>query len=247
MVDSHCKHRNRLYQPRESHSPCHKQHIQKSKTKSSTRTYYPGSEDYPYQSPEHQHQILRHNDDHKNKPSGRQHQQSHNCRHYTDSSYRYGFDSDEWESSSYSSTNSTDTFYERIPRYDRKHERRSSRRSSRGTLQSNSIFTPGCRGCQQQALTPKVCPHMEGQRKMSVSNHHEQRHHHQQQNPESQQTNENILQTKEFGELKKAVYNIINGFTRSLRNHEWYNDLDNFGTTKNGKHRNRESDWVQIY
>ncbi|VDO05770.1 unnamed protein product [Rodentolepis nana] len=250
MVDSYCKHRNRIYQRRESHSPRHRQHIHKSTTKSLTRNYYSGSGDYSYQSPERQHQILCYNEDRKNKPSGRR-----NSRHYMDNFYRYGFDSDESETSSYSSTNSTDTYYERIPRYDRKYARRRSRRSSHRTLRSKSIITPGCRGCQQQAVMPNVCPHVDEQRKISASydtlkqanSRHKQRHHHHKQHSESQQASENILQTKEFGELKRAVYNIINGFTRSLRNHEWYPDLDNFGANKNGKNKGRESDWVQIY
>lgn len=251
MVGSYSKHQGQPYQRRESHSPHQKNHTQRRKTESLTRNYYSGSGDHSFHSTKHHRQSLCNNEDRNQKYNSPQHHQSY-------SRQRYGLDTDEWETFSYSSSSSRSSSCKRIPRLESKHERRHSSRSPQRTSQSNLIFTPGCRGCQQQqAFIRRFCPPEEGYQDITTSykmmkQTSNPQHQKRQQNSESQQKQENLLQTAEFAELKKSVYNIINGFTRSLRNHEWYSDLDNFKTCENGKDgckgkHQKESDWIQIY
>ncbi|VDL60215.1 unnamed protein product [Hymenolepis diminuta] len=251
MVGSYSKHQGQPYHRRESHSHHQKNHIQRRRTESLTRNYHSGSGDHSFHSTQHHRQSFCHNEDRNQKCNSQQH-------HHRYSRQRYGLDNDEWETFSYSSSSSRSSSCKRMPRLDSKHERRHSSRSPQRTNRSNLMFTPGCRGCQQQqAFMRRFCPPVERYQniptshKMMKQTSNPQRQQ-QQQNFESQQNQENVLQAAEFAELKKSVYNIINSFTRSLRDHEWYSDFDHFRISENGrdgckgKHQ-KESDWIQVY
>lgn len=279
MERSCSKHRQRRQR---SESRCRhqqKSHNHRGNSDSATRNYYAGGVDI-HRSSTHRRQPVSYEESRNRKSSNPYHNHNHNCchKHRHDNPYRHECDTSDSETSNYTSSSSS---YERMNGYDdghghcrKRHNRRSSPprtgRNSRSSSDSDftpmNYGTPGCAGCQQQqqwaqCYAPPMGggqappPAQGGWKQISAQPYCQPPGGQAPPQPQPQ----NKPPPQELEELRKSVFKGIKEFSKSLRNQQWFGDMDYLRSSRNVKHghkgdtlekhqcESKRKDWVPIY